>query len=532
MAYRGEDLDLRTSQNSTAEPAALSVSGEFPVAPNGNRRGYSSGPILVDETVLACCNYAYDVALANRSADVRVEHLLNAMSRLDAAATALEHRGVRVAALRRETATIIASEIPAAADNGSPSPHRSDELADVLRAASSLAARRNAVAGIDDLMQVLLDQRAEFPASELLVRFTSRVALRDGPDPLPPLTRLRHGSELPRPHRGDFTGSPTDAIQNSRIEALEQMVRALSQELSNERHTAVLDVRGTISNKSLVSKLESIEAALELRLQEMSQSWSVLSKRLQDLEASVREKAGSGEASPTIDDIRQAIDLKPISNRLDIIEEAVLGGELRGNADLGDRFAKLEGEVTRALSTSTDDTRMETLLSGIERVDGLSGKLDAHHAEVNQASSVLAERLSAVESAIAAEIETATAKHQAYASDLSELHEALLKLNQNQHTLAGSMDQWRTNSAADVANILNRLTSIDRDNALPVETLNGLNAHMDTMNRLIIERYHRRNRFRYWLFGTDDWIGASWPSQKAAIEAERQRVKSVVASSA
>ena len=309
------------------------------------------------------------------------------------------------------------------------------------------------------------------------------------------------------------------------------MVRALSQELSNERHTAVLDARGTNSNKSLVSKLESIEAALELRLQEMSQSWSVLSKRLQDLEASVREKAGSGESSPTIDDIRQAIDLKPISNRLDIIEEAVLGGELRGNADLGDRFAKLEGEVTRALSTSTDDDRMETLLSGIERVDGLSGKLDAHHAEVNQASSVLAERLSAVESAIAAEIETATAKHQAYASDLSELHEALLKLNQNQHTLAGSMDQWRTDSAADVANILNRLTSIDRDNALPVETLNGLNAHMDTMNRLIIERYHRRNRFRYWLFGTDDWIGASWPSQKAAIEAERQRVKSVAAAS-
>jgi hypothetical protein len=107
----------------------------------------------------------------------------------------------------------------------------------------------------------------------------------------------------------------------------------------------------------------------------------------------------------------------------------------------------------------------------------------------------------------------------------------LLKLNQNQHTLAGSMDQWRTDSAADVANILNRLTSIDRDNALPVETLNGLNAHMETMNRLIIERYHRRNRFRYWLFGTDDWIGASWPSQKAAIEAERQRVKSVAAAS-
>jgi len=42
---------------------------------------------------------------------------------------------------------------------------------------------------------------------------------------------------------------------------------------------------------------------------------------------------------------------------------------------------------------------------------------------------------------------------------------------------------------------------------------------------MMIERYHRRNRFWYWLFGTDDWIGTSWPSQAEAIEAERQRLK-------
>ena len=79
---------------------------------------------------------------------------------------------------------------------------------------------------------------------------------------------------------------------------------------------------------------------------------------------------------------------------------------------------------------------------------------------------------------------------------------------------------------------MNRLTSIDRDNSPPVETLNGLNTHMDTMNRRLIERCHRRNRFRYWLFGTDDWIGASWRSLKAAIEAEWQRVKGGAPSSA
>ena len=87
------------------------------------------------------------------------------------------------------------------------------------------------------------------------------------------------------------------------------------------------------------------------------------------------------------------------------------------------------------------------------------------------------------------------------------------------------MDQWRTESAGDVANILNRLASIDRDTALPAETLSALNTHMDAMNRFIIERYHRRHRFMFWLFGTDDWISASWPSSKAAIETEEQRLK-------
>jgi hypothetical protein len=585
MAYRGEDLDLRTPQTwatGPVEPAgtgdvALGQSG--PLGPNGKRSQLWSGPILVDDTLLACCNNAFDIAVAHRAAEVRVEHLLNAMTRIDAAAAALEARGVRVAALRRETATIVASEIPAVGGNSPASPRRSDELADALRLAAALASRRNGAAGVDDLVQVLLDQRSEFPASELLFRFASRVSSRDIPEPLPPLTRsggdlryaatsgLRYGADYQRPYRGELSGTPTDAIQNSRIEALEQMVRALSQDFSNERHIvaglvrdlsrdtqahqddqgrrqtilldrigtledAMLETRGGQSNEGLVTKLEAIETALEQRLQEMSQSWAVLSKRLQDLEVTVRERPASGGAGASLDDIRDAVDLKPIANRLDIIEEAVLGGEHHGSGELGARFAGLEAEVKRALSTTTDGGRMETLLTGFERFDGLSDKLDTQHGTVTQATSDLAERLTAVERAVAAEIETAAAKHQAYAHDLTEVHDALLKLNQNQHTLAGSMDQWRTDSASDVANILSRLANLDRETALPAETLNALNAHMDAMNRFIIERYHRRHRFWYWLFGTDDWIGASWASQKAAIEADRQRVKDGEATSA
>ena len=119
MAYRGEDLDLRTPQTWTGTPAELVTPAEIQAAQNGKRGVYRSGPILVDETVLACCNLAYDVAVAHRAGEVRIEHLLNAMTRIDASIASLEARGIRVPSLRRETAAIVAGDIPPAGGNGS-----------------------------------------------------------------------------------------------------------------------------------------------------------------------------------------------------------------------------------------------------------------------------------------------------------------------------------------------------------------------------------------------------------------------------
>jgi hypothetical protein len=534
-------------------------------AQNGKRGAYRSGPILVDETVLACCNLAYDVAVAHRAGEVRIEHLLNAMTRIDAAIAALEARGIRVPLLRRETAAIVAGEIPPAGGNGSVSPRRSDEFADLLRLAAAGASRRNAATDVDDLIQVLLDHRADLPGSDIVLRFSGRSPLRDVGEPLPsPPSRLggdvrypapsavRYVSDQTRPYR-EFGGSPTDALQNSRIDALEQMIRALSQDFSNERHIisglvrdlggdaqaqrgeqgheqsalldrlgaleqAMLDARGAPADPSLVTKLGDIEAAIDLRLQEMSKSWSVLWQRLQELETSIRDRQPANGA--TIEELRGAIDLKPVSDRLDVIEEALLSDQRRGDGngsvEIGERIDKLHGEVQRALTASTDGGKIEMLVSSLERIGVFADKLEEQHRSVLQVAADLGERVAGVERALTGEIETAAAKYQAYANDLSELHDALMKLNQNQHTLAGSMDQSRTEAAADVANILNRISELDRDTALPVETLNQINAHMDTMNRFVVERYRRRHGFWYWLFGTDDWMGASWPARKRA----------------
>ena len=50
-------------------------------------------------------------------------------------------------------------------------------------------------------------------------------------------------------------------------------------------------------------------------------------------------------------------------------------------------------------------------------------------------------------------------------------------------------------------------------------------AMVERMHKTTVEKYYRRNRFWYWLFGTDDWLAASWPSQSARIAEELRAIK-------
>ena len=85
MDYRGQDLDLRTARWSAAstEPSGwreAAPASPHPAQPTPRTRRAPIGqrtavPIWVDDTLLACANQAFDVALAYRSAEVRLEHL-------------------------------------------------------------------------------------------------------------------------------------------------------------------------------------------------------------------------------------------------------------------------------------------------------------------------------------------------------------------------------------------------------------------------------------------------------------------------
>jgi hypothetical protein len=607
MAYRGDDLDLRTPRTWSATPADLAGWSQD-TGLNGPRGRGSygagrNGPIWVDETVLACVNHAYDVALAHRSNEVRLEHLLHALTRIDAAAEELESRGVRVAALRRESATVIASEIPVGLTNGKSTPRRSEELEHVLRASGALGARRGVPAGINELLHLILDVEPDLPGLALLTRisprqqtpmqeplFASRPVYVQEPRyeipepprvvrtaPPPPPVYYQEPVQVPQPppvrvQRGEFGGTATDNIQNSRLDALEQMMRALSSDLSNERRvfTATLqdmqremsgmrddssrfvEIANTRSSPSLdlgplVDRIATLERAVAAGLDRLNEA-------VQTVETKAR-KDGLG-----------AVDLSPIINRLDIIEEAVLSKDSDVGEDIVSRLRRLEDglgvERTRAAEVATAMSQamarqkgelavaimqplMETLERNkagqvdlqpvVQRVEQIQSLIETRQSESSQGLRLLSERMAGAERLITDYTAKAAEAQKANASELSEVHDALMKLNSNQHTLAGSIDQWRSEGKQTVTALTSqmdnfglRFANMEGEVHRPIAMLDSLTQTVDKMHRVTVERYHRRNRFWYWLFGTDDWVASSWPSQAARISDELKSVKSSV----
>lgn len=557
MGYRGEDLDLRTPQTWSAGAelgAAPDPQGTF----NGQRSLFRGNAIWVDDTVLAVANHAFDVALAHRSAEVRLEHLIYALTRLEASSDVLEARGVRVAALRRDAAITIASEIPTSLTSGKQQPRRSDELAEVLRLAAQSGSRRGSPGTAEDVLNILLDLRTDHPAGVLLLRHVGRN--REAQDY--PLVTQRFATEPPRPrsinepYRYDMPAVAVSTDYTPRLDAIEETLRSLSGSVTNETgllNELLADVSKSLAGQredtarlqtGILENLRSGETRLDQRLAELGQRWSGLTDKLAHVEQLITSLPKGSSA---------AVDLEPVALKLGTIEEALLtrpeapwqpleqqvSGVSSAVGYLDTTLQNLAATVANALAGT--DNRVASALAAFpaERTETanaviapiteklgelkltLEGALNADRGDFDQ----LTERVAALEDVLSKTISATVSAREAYVKDLTALHDALIKLNANQHTLAGSIDHWRLDATGDLSIIANRLDKLDAENERPVELMKSLMTTSDNMNRLIIERYHRRNRFWYWLFGTDDWITASWPSQVASVEHEMRNLR-------
>ena len=711
MSYRGRDLDLRT-----AEPARPRQSAEQLAFDQ------TSAPILyVDDAVLACCNHAYDLALAYRAPEVRLEHLLNAMTRTDAAVDVMALQGIDVAGLRRDTAAVIAAEAPIIHATERSAPRRSPELAEALHMAARLADLRRGPISVSDLLKSLLELNREQLGLVMLKRnapgWTSR-GLGEPPraDALPPLlggayqldpryaAPEQRPSEwmrlppapayyqaapavYPSPQPGYFVpdplsqppapsgyyvpepmqtppagGSMADVVQNSRLDQLERTIRDLSGELVAERRaygqlvgdmkrdapapiemgqryaTAQDDqqsymMRGDTGpvGSQMADRLGHLERNIDAKLSDIARVWSTLGDRLQALEqavVTVRSESsvpqglverfdGLDEVLPTLTKISErltglerqqsakptasvAINLQPIIERLEAIEQAQTlrpAATTQALAPVIERLAAIERGLAQRSGNATVDLapvfeRLTTIDKHVtevsrgastlgDRIGQFERKLDAGSSTSDRAATQLSERLRAIEEAVTAQrnqvaqltttitadvkalgqtvgqslagqgsngerIQSLTSNferqrteagqtmsgigdkiaglekvmqsfgqrtlelHSAHGKDLVELHNALIKLNTNQQTLAASMDQWRLDNGTELSTLTSRFESVERSTARPVQLLETLQDNVQILQRSSAKRDEQKSRFRHWLMGTDDWYGASW----------------------
>ncbi|MDX2257281.1 MAG: Clp protease N-terminal domain-containing protein [Hyphomicrobiaceae bacterium] len=631
MGYRGEDLDLRS-------PPAYGGQ-ERQAAEFGGDAG--RGPIYVDDVLMACCNHAYDVALAHRAGEVRIEHLLYALTRHDAAAEVLEANGIRDAGLRRESAAVIASDIPIGLGNGLVKPRRSKAFEEALRLAAEVGRRRNGVAGVADLITVFLEVEPGLPGLDLLRRHaTQRSEFRaaapanayDAPAVSPSYDALFRDRERERergrragprgagfvetyaepreePRRLRSVEANVDSLQNARLDALERMVRDLRDDLADERgalasvldglqrdvslnredhgrmsqglvdrlsafERTIMNARdggGGMSGESL-ARIADMEERVVRRLDEIARQSHALTERIGEIEAFVTsgtsgeqegslvarleaierqigaERVTGTRAFETVAERLKSLeglvadqrlsggpDLSPLDGRLSDIETAVLSLEAGGaSGDLARRVAAA-GEAVERLQAIMASERSLGMLG--ERLEGsiqvvltsinqALGPMARMLGEVREFAGDGARRLDAMDASLARQAQETAEARETYARELGEVHEAIVKLNTNQHTLAGEIDRWRGDWVADTKLIGERLAQLDRDNDAPIARIELISERMDGLYRATVERYHRRNRFWFWLFGTDDWLGASWPSQIAKVEEELRDLKS------
>lgn len=606
MGYRGDDLDLRTPQGHGAPPVDVGGwrdSENSSLRPRPHHGGALNGPIMVDETVLACCNHAYDVALAHGAAEVRLEHFLNALTRIDAAAEALERRGVRVAALRRESASVIASEIPATSSKTVGSPRRTQDLEDVLRLAAGNASRRNEPANIEDIVNVLLEEEGNLPGLALLasVGAPRRSVRRPAFETLPQLPRSNHSegrNYLNEGVRNRYRlAQPSYVAENGnghagapRIEALEQTIAnligdisedrkalasamqelqseaiaqreemidgfsALNQAVHNARSASVdltpINDRVLTIGRETSGKLNALEVYMDKLVSKPAVDISSIHKRLEAIEdiitarqedhspeiahrlAKLEDNLGRAQARATEQHDGVLHELAQVSGRLDKHRSEVIGGVLTPLAErverqrdeiqalvrpLSDRLERQRGEIASAILTP--------LTERIERLEKLSQSADGHEARTSQALSGVLDRFGRLEKSLADWANATTQTGAAYAKEIGEVEEVLVKLSEGQRSVSGSLGAWRQEGTGILQSLISRVDVVEQQGARANSILDQLANIVERMHAVTTLRYMKRHRITYWLFGTDDWVSASWPSQASKIATAMEQAK-------
>jgi len=257
---------------------------------------------------------------------------------------------------------------------------------------------------------------------------------------------------------------------------------------------------------------------------------------------------------------KPALDVAPLLGRLGEMEEALSAERERAKAEEQTLAAAIQS-VAETLGRQPDEMSARISAPLMEHLDALTVTRDAQHATATDSLAEANRRLTALEEALSAHVARAEAAEsqavqersavrealerlveavgreaegsreslgrltEGLAQDLSELRDGLSKLGDNQTVLVDTIDSEARDIANAIATLTGRIDTLEAASAKPVEMLSALSATVDKMHKATVEKYYRRNRFWYWLFGTDDWLAASWPSQSDRIADELRSLK-------
>jgi chromosome segregation ATPase len=337
--------------------------------------------------------------------------------------------------------------------------------------------------------------------------------------------------------RAELTSASGGELPGSRVEALEQMVRTLRNEIADER-------------KILSGVLHDLQREIMAQREDTARfggthdkAQSVFSDRLQSFDESIvggRASAGADMSllhdrigaleravQTELSDTRSAIeavahrpdpanDMAPIENKLAIIEEAVLTHDTPQRLDaLTARFSSFEQ------AHETDRAGAQEARSALSAEFGnLATAAEDRYTE-------LTKDVASLTSTIEEHTRRAADGQTALSHEIGSIEDALGKVNDNQLTLAEQLGNLHKDVSKSVAASSDRLEALERTTMRTLETLEALSGTVGKIHDLAVEREYRRTRFWFWLFGTDDWIKASWPSQSARLAADLKRVKPI-----
>lgn len=387
MVYKGEGLDLRISHGrggfSRSQGVATLPTSEGWLARALDDAG-AEAPIWVDDVVLHAVNMAYDLAVAHRTADVGLAHLIHALTLVDAAADVLHAYNIHVSTLRRDSAAVIAGETVGGRRPVTMTPVPNEELSELLHLSAERAALRRSPVSTEDILDTLLDMKRDLSSRNLLSRHRLDWDLRVGEEPSPrERVRVSAGSHPLGGGRADGSPTPTDTVQNTRIDALERAVRELSEDLVINRKTfaALVDefrqgrasaiasdathtVQGNgqgngqayaapppgdetleLDHDHVIDRLYLIERNVNEKFSELARTWAVLGQRLEVLEQMVAERAEVGDPSGAL---------------------AVLPEKL---AALETRLAQQPQEGVRAEALSELGAKLDTMTGRLSAID-------------------------------------------------------------------------------------------------------------------------------------------------------------------